>query len=54
MRAVDRQMSAVVGGIIGGHDYFYYAGCKRAIDEFVKHNNLSLNSKTPDWWVVKP
>ena len=41
------------GGIIGGHDYFYYSGCRRAVDEFVEHNNLNLNSATPDWWVVK-
>jgi len=40
-------------GIIGGHDYFYYSGCRRAVDEFVEHNNLNLNSATPDWWVVK-
>lgn len=53
-----------VGGIIGGHDYAtdnqedelikkYCMDVSRAVDEFVKKNNLKLFTKEEDWWLVK-
>ena len=41
------------GGVIGGHDYFYFVGCKQAVDEFITENRLQLQTKEPDWWIVK-
>ena len=52
------------GGVLAGHDYFLNSimirgkvvqaiEVKKAVDEFVKENNLDLNLKAPDWWVVK-
>lgn len=44
------------GGVLSGHDYniiYGYVGVKKAVDEFVEKNNLDLNLKANDWWVVK-
>jgi len=42
-----------IGGIIGGHDYFYFIGVKNAVDEFAKEHNLNIESYCPDWWVER-
>lgn len=44
------------GGVLSGHDYYtdyHRFGVTPAVDEFVKKNNLKLQTKTPDWWIVK-
>lgn len=57
------------GGIVSGHDYFdglyegVHFGVKSAVDEYVKNNNLILNTTNGDeawmgyqfrsWWFVK-
>lgn len=40
-------------GIIGGHDYYFFKGCKRAVDEFIQEQGLKLQCHLPDWWTVK-
>jgi len=39
-----------IGGIIGGHDYFYFVGVKNAVDEFAKDHDFKVESRCPDWW----
>lgn len=41
------------GGIIGGHDYYFFTGCKRAVDEFIQEQGLKLQYHLPDWWTIK-
>ena len=43
------------GGILSGDDYHYYDGVVKAVDEFVREHQISLQvgaSKT-QWWFVK-
>lgn len=40
------------GGVIGGHDIWNKEVCK-AFMEFSEQNNLRVNIKYPDWWIVK-
>ena len=45
-----------VGGLIGGHNYFttkLFGGVKKAVDYFVKTNNIKLYTRNPDWWFLK-
>lgn len=43
------------GGIFAGHDYGEStAGVGKAVDEFVKENNLNLNVMTASWILIKP
>lgn len=41
------------GGVIGGHDYINIPDVRRAVDEFAHENNLYVNSKNMDWWILK-
>lgn len=41
-----------VGGIFGGHD-IDISGVLQAVSEFAVNNNLKLNAKNNDWWIVK-
>lgn len=42
------------GGLIGGHDFWANEiGVCKAILEFTKDNNLDINGKLTDWWIVK-
>jgi hypothetical protein len=42
------------GGVLGGHDMSAnYIGLCRAVIEFVYENNLPINGKNLDWWVIK-
>jgi predicted O-methyltransferase YrrM len=42
------------GGIIGGHDFWASeVGVCKAVLEFAKNNNLKLNGKLTDWWIIK-
>lgn len=41
-------------GIIGGHDYVTECiSLRKAVDDFVRENNLSLKLSFPDWWILK-
>jgi hypothetical protein len=42
------------GGILGGHDFWanQIDVCK-AVLEFAENNNLRLNGKLTDWWIIK-
>lgn len=42
------------GGIIGGHDFWAdkIEVCKAVLD-FVNKNNLNLNGRLTDWWIIK-
>lgn len=44
-------------GILIGDDYGVFEhidfGVRKAVDEFCKNNNLSLNLDGPIWWIVK-
>jgi len=43
------------GGIYAGHDYGEKtAGVGRAVDEFIKENNLELNISVASWIIIKP
>lgn len=43
------------GGIFAGHDYGEKTcGVGEAVDEFVKENNLELNTMTASWILIKP
>lgn len=43
------------GGVIGGHDFSSsYIGIAKAVLEFAERNNLKLQGKSIDWWIVKP
>jgi len=44
------------GGIIGGHDIdgnSHGVNVKRAVYEFADKNNLQVNVRKPDWWIIK-
>ena len=41
------------GGVIFGDDYFNFIGVRRAVDEFVKKNNLSLETMDNQYWVLR-
>ena len=42
------------GGIIGGHDFWASeVGVCKAVLEFTENNNLKLNGKLTDWWIIK-
>jgi hypothetical protein len=42
------------GGILGGHDFWANEiGVCKAVLEFVEYNNLTINGKLTDWWIVK-
>jgi len=42
------------GGVIGGHDFnSTFLGVCKAVIEFSEKNNLELQGKNPDWWIVK-
>jgi hypothetical protein len=42
------------GGIIGGHDFWASeVGVCKAVLEFAENNNLKLNGKLTDWWIIK-
>lgn len=40
-------------GVLGGHDYPYFPGVFKAVNEFVETNKLKLHHKIADWWIVK-
>ena len=42
------------GGVISGHDIATKEGVTQAVLEFVNENNLKLNIRINDWWVIKP
>jgi len=45
-----------IGGIIGGHDIdgnSHKENVQRAVYEFADKNNLQVNVKKPDWWIIK-
>jgi len=43
------------GGVLGGDDFCgNFIGVVRAVLEFVDKNNLKLQSRINDWWIVKP
>ena len=44
--------SEVTQKILGGHDYFSKQGVRRAVNEFCLKNNLKLNMRRPDWWIM--
>ena len=39
--------------IIGGHDYYWKPGVKKAVDEFCESHKLKMHAQKPDWWIVK-
>ena len=42
------------GGVLGGHDLWANEiGVCKAVLEFAENNNLKLNGKLTDWWIVK-
>jgi predicted O-methyltransferase YrrM len=44
------------GGIIGGHDIdgnLHGVNVQRAVYEFAEKNNLQVNVRKPDWWIIK-
>ena len=44
------------GGIIGGHDIdgnSHGVNVQRAVYEFADKNNLQVNVRKPDWWIIK-
>jgi len=45
-----------IGGIIGGHDIdgnSHGVNVQRAVYEFADKNNLQVNVRKPDWWIIK-
>ena len=45
-----------IGGIIGGHDIegnSLWVDVQRAVFEFADKNNLQVNVRKPDWWIIK-
>lgn len=42
------------GGIIGGHDFWAdKIGVCKAVLDFADKNNLKLNGRLTDWWIIK-
>ena len=42
------------GGIIGGHDFWAdKIGVCKAVLDFAEKNNLKLNGRLTDWWIIK-
>jgi hypothetical protein len=43
-----------MGGVIGGHDFDGdFTGVLKAVFEFSFENNVGVNSRRRDWWMVK-
>jgi len=42
------------GGVLCGHDFFEEIGVMTAVSKFVLENQLLLNAKWHDWWIIKP